>query len=816
MKKINKKWILLIIFLFLIFVAITYTVIKDTHAIAGGDELLLELEKVKTGEKKLTYEMFGAKGDGVTNDYLAIKQTHDWANKLYVDEGTMITVHGTKGKTYYLGVFNSQIDVITNVNWEDAKFIVDDFIDENNDNLNDVNTNKAIFNITNPMYVKCGIRYLEFKKDEIESNFKVNKTTKNLSNVINAVKKSSVYLENSFVRKQFFQAKYWVVSVTNSNKQYIRKGVNANSGSYQTEVILIDGTTGDVLSDINWDYNDITSIIVYPISENTININNGFFETWTNNRVYTDNGGTPERRGYSFRNIYVNYTGNVVISNIKHKIDEKKHKYEYEYQSTPYGNQYNGFIQIDNTAFIKMKDVYLTPRTFVNIVTNKEITTGAHGTYDLVMNNSTNVYLDNVSYYCDSSMNETACYEQNMLVYDENGDGKGDKWGIMATNRLKNVFITNSKLNVIDAHQGITNLYLSDTIIGNSGFSVIGNGYLYAKNIKVDGPSWMISLPGEYGSSWDGNIVIDGAQYIVGGREVPEIFRVRNSQDHYFGYTTYFPNVYIRNMNIDTSQSSSFSSLNFLNINNSTISNETNDNSKYYFKENIYVQNISITNNGTINFISSKNNMNINNYGGNNIVNLYLDDSINVYSEVSDSKFNSVSSMNYNFDTVESYFNNLIQKNDIFNDVPEFKIFFEEDVIHDKNLKYIKYIENGTSISAILDKIYTSGATAYVYDAKNKKKNIEDALVTGDKLVLLYEDTKKDEYIFSVIGDSSGDGKIDSLDLAQIRKHLIKWKNPDTGIIFQMTGVYKEAFDLNHDGKTSALDLAIMRKKVNK
>ena len=66
----------------------------------------LTVEQIKDGVKKgtitdFTYELFGAKGDGITNDFNSIKSAHDCANDLYL-EGYPITVKATKGKTYYI------------------------------------------------------------------------------------------------------------------------------------------------------------------------------------------------------------------------------------------------------------------------------------------------------------------------------------------------------------------------------------------------------------------------------------------------------------------------------------------------------------------------------------------------------------------------------------------------------------------------------------------------------------------------------------------------------------------------------------------
>ena len=43
------------------------------------EQIETKIEQVSKQEY-ITYEMFGAKGDGITNDYLAIKDTHLYAN----------------------------------------------------------------------------------------------------------------------------------------------------------------------------------------------------------------------------------------------------------------------------------------------------------------------------------------------------------------------------------------------------------------------------------------------------------------------------------------------------------------------------------------------------------------------------------------------------------------------------------------------------------------------------------------------------------------------------------------------------------------
>ena len=77
-------------------------------------------------EKKfVTYLEFGAKGDGKTNDFAAIKAAHDYANKHNIP----VKIEGDN--TYYIGDVEidgkAEIAIIkTDVDWGNAKFIIDD------------------------------------------------------------------------------------------------------------------------------------------------------------------------------------------------------------------------------------------------------------------------------------------------------------------------------------------------------------------------------------------------------------------------------------------------------------------------------------------------------------------------------------------------------------------------------------------------------------------------------------------------------------------------------------------------------------------
>lgn len=96
------------------------------------------------GNKYITYDDFGAKCDGVYDDMIAIRKAHNFANSNNCE------VHATSGNTYY--IFNytdGPVSIRTNVDWNNANFIIHD---EELNNRKDANgkdsSSNYIFTIT--------------------------------------------------------------------------------------------------------------------------------------------------------------------------------------------------------------------------------------------------------------------------------------------------------------------------------------------------------------------------------------------------------------------------------------------------------------------------------------------------------------------------------------------------------------------------------------------------------------------------------------------------------------------------------------------
>ena len=118
--------------------------------------------------KYLTYEQFGARGDGVTDDFPAIMATHAAANK----KGLPVKAAG--GKTYYIGNTTGTAVIRTDVDFGTARFIIDDSrvgLEDREDYIFRVESSLATFNRKDSGAISLSISFKLF------SNFVDNSST---------------------------------------------------------------------------------------------------------------------------------------------------------------------------------------------------------------------------------------------------------------------------------------------------------------------------------------------------------------------------------------------------------------------------------------------------------------------------------------------------------------------------------------------------------------------------------------------------------------------------------------------------------------
>jgi len=216
-----KKTIMVILLL-----GILFSIFPNT---AVAEEESIDEQSIIDGTQKLTYELMGAKGDGITNDFLAIKETHVLANRLYIESGKMVTVYGLPDSTYYVGTSNglpesqSVIDVATDVDWQGCTFIFDDYIDEDNDGTNDVFFKQPIFDVISDMKAANGwaisIEFSESRDNQIPSpEFpavkagSLNRETTNVMYIVDAVKNGYVYNRYPEVKADYDKCRIWALT----------------------------------------------------------------------------------------------------------------------------------------------------------------------------------------------------------------------------------------------------------------------------------------------------------------------------------------------------------------------------------------------------------------------------------------------------------------------------------------------------------------------------------------------------------------------------------------------------------------------------
>jgi hypothetical protein len=210
----------------------------------------------------VTYEQFGAIGDGIADDLAAIVKAHEYANAHH------LPVKTDPKACYYLSGKALTAIIQTDTDWNDSKFVIDDRAVENNKvHIFDVRSCLAPIQVEIPSLRK-------------------------------GQKSLGVSLpENCYI------------NVTNEHvKQFIRFGLNQNNGSPQTDCFIAkkDGT---ISNEIVWDFETITQVTALPMDAATLSVRGGIFTTLANE--------DPSTYNYYARGIQV-LRSNVLIEGLSH------------------------------------------------------------------------------------------------------------------------------------------------------------------------------------------------------------------------------------------------------------------------------------------------------------------------------------------------------------------------------------------------------------------------------------------------------------------------------------------------------------------
>ncbi|MBE6536559.1 MAG: hypothetical protein E7673_01260 [Ruminococcaceae bacterium] len=497
-----------------------------------------------TYEKKVNvvyYEDFGAVGDGETCDYEAIYNAHVFANS----GGQKVLSKLGAAATYYISPdkFNETIPIKTNVDFCGATFIVDDVGESAYANrklalftlardYSEVIYKDSEKNVTvldsdgNPVLNEDGSVKMTTDKIIDDPRFKdvkiaVGQTDFSwLSCVLSG--KSLVKIENKL------------------HKDFIRHGANQNSGATRKDIFVVnaDGTVDPDSAPV-FAFDNISTIEIYRADEKPITVENGHFINICCQTVestkYVINGADDDKTNdietthackfHEYQRGFIVNRSNATIKNVTHRMedeptlgwypegcgytpDSKHANYGSRHESYPY----YGFVFVSHSYNFKLTESELTGHMTYYEDKPATASTGWEipnpvpmGTYDFVLEYSSNIHFNDVIQATPTDLTDVSY------------------WGIMSSNGTKNLNFTGCRINRFDAHRGFWNATIKDTYIGHS-FQIIGGGTLLVENVTKAAKNNFISMRGDYGATFDGDIILKNCTYE--GRK--EFYSARN------------------------------------------------------------------------------------------------------------------------------------------------------------------------------------------------------------------------------------------------------------------------------------------------
>lgn len=413
-------------------------------------------------DRYLTYEQFGAVGDGIHDDFSAIADAHEEANRLN------LPVRAREGAVYYLSPRALTVTVMTSVSWTGAKFIIDDR--------------------------DCEDRTLQI--------FKFVSREEPVALEITALKKGQTHLDNPWGRDLH-------VRVFNENhRDFIRFGLNQDSGSPRMDVFIL-RADGSIPSGVSWEFDRVTKVIAMPMDTETLTVTGGEFLTVANR--------WESKYDYHNRGIQISRS-NVRINGLTHLVEGE----------LDHGAPYGGFLTISACADVEVTDCVFTGHRTYFTIGSAGLPVGM-GSYDLNCSSAVNIRFKNCT--------------QTTDILDRR------YWGLIGTNRCRDLCFEDCVMSRFDAHTGVTNCVLRRCTLGHQALNAIGFGTLTVEDCHIHG--WnLICLRPDYGSTWDGDFVIRNCVWhpMAAGRP---LFYAENDGHHDFGYEcTMTRNIFIDGLEI--------------------------------------------------------------------------------------------------------------------------------------------------------------------------------------------------------------------------------------------------------------------------
>ena len=416
----------------------------------------------------VTYEQFGAVGDGIADDMPAIVACHEYAN------AHGLPVVARDDAVYYIGGKNLSATIRTDVRWGQARFTVDDRNPESIHNICfSVVPDAAPVSISLPP-LRHGQKQVDFPH------------------------KGHLYVRVS----------------DNTRMIYIRKGLNQNNGTPTCDSFVVD-EQGNIIGDINWDYDSYSDIYAVPADDKPITLEGGIFTTIANEQESFYN--------YHSRNIHITRS-HVTVRNLTHYVTGEG----------DHGAPYSGFLSVTEAWDVTLQDCLLTPHKTYMTPSKIPGQMVSMGSYDL---------------------NLFATIETRFIRLRQTIDITDNRyWGLMGSNFSKKFYMEDCIMSRFDAHMGVTDCIIRRCELGHMGVNLIGFGQALIED-TVFRCSRTVSLRSDYGSFFHGKLILRNCTWIptqLSKRRPAEVIGARNEGDHDFGYVCAMPQqIVIENLLID-------------------------------------------------------------------------------------------------------------------------------------------------------------------------------------------------------------------------------------------------------------------------